>query len=111
MEGNDPSNAKPNKQFIEQMNDFCSSMGDCGSSVNYVGTQPGGKGYSATTGEQNNPLSRLGSLGNLEGIDFTERFTLGSLLKMDDANYEGGFYINANDSLNAFQAGGFKNMI
>ncbi len=49
--GNDPSSAKPSQDFTIAMNNFCTSLGDCGSSVNYVGDSPGGKGYSITTGE------------------------------------------------------------
>ena len=36
------------KKFTQQMNDFCTSLGDCGFEVNYLGNLPGGPGYLVT---------------------------------------------------------------
>lgn len=38
IEGTDPSSAKPSADFVKTMNEFCTSLGDCGHKTNYKGT-------------------------------------------------------------------------
>ncbi|MEK6800695.1 MAG: hypothetical protein AABY05_02075 [Nanoarchaeota archaeon] len=58
--------------FAKEMNDLCTSLGDCGSEVNYLGNQPGGKGYIITTKDKKDLWSNLGGLpfGDLFGGGF-----------------------------------------
>jgi len=37
VQGDDPKNVKASKKFVEQMNDLCMSLGECGTHVNYIG--------------------------------------------------------------------------
>jgi len=57
-------------EFAQKMNDFCTSLGDCGFSVNYVGDRPGGKGYSIYEEKKGTAgFLTSGLLENFGGID------------------------------------------
>jgi hypothetical protein len=80
--------------FAKQMNELCISLGDCGSSVNYVGN-PGIGGYSVSEGENSygNILNQFGTglggggIGGLLGGSISTNFL--------DANPTEGEYIQA----------------
>jgi len=98
VEGDSPESAKPSREFVNSMNEFCTSLGDCGSSISYVGSPPGGKGYSVTTGDK--ILDRFSSL-----LDVSNLFSIDSLLTgfSGDDKPIPGKYIEANQT----PAGGF----
>ncbi|MCA9485275.1 MAG: hypothetical protein KC506_00325, partial [Nanoarchaeota archaeon] len=76
VDGDTPEDAKPSQKFVEEMNNFCVSLGDCGSSVNYVGDFPGGKGYDVRTDAQGDGifgvLSTLVNIDSLFGFDIAD---------------------------------------
>ena len=37
VQGDSPKNVKASKKFVEQMNDLCISLGECGTYINYIG--------------------------------------------------------------------------
>lgn len=41
----DPNSAQPSRNFVQEMNNLCTSLGDCGTKVNYKGGIPGGLGF------------------------------------------------------------------
>ncbi len=89
------ANCECEKQtFVQQMNELCTSMGDCGLKVNYLGSQPGGKGYRVGTKDKPGVWDLLG------GTPFADLFEGGgfgigvsSLANFGDANYVYGEYI------------------
>ncbi len=90
VEGNDPDSAKPSQKFIKEMNNFCTSMGDCGSSVNYAGQLPGGKGYSASMGKNSFSLFNF-----RDSFSFTDFLNLDALTTIGDAIPKPGEYIDS----------------
>lgn len=69
-DGDEPDNAKPSDDFKNQMNSLCVSLGDCGNQVNYLNSQPGGKGYKVCTGEDGECKGGLGGIGGDSGGGF-----------------------------------------
>ena len=94
IQGTDPSSAKPSQTFVEEMNAFCSSMGDCGSSVSYTGEQPGGAGYSVrkTKGDRS-------WLGDLTAGIIPSGFDIAVAKNILDAEPTQGEYIEANNTI------------
>lgn len=92
VEGSDPESAKPSREFVQTMNEFCTSLGDCGNSVNYVGAPPGGKGYSVTTGDS--IFDRFSGI-----LDMSNLFDIQSLLVSFSGDDEPipGKYIDADE--------------
>ncbi len=91
VDGDDPDSAKPSQKFVQEMNDLCTSLGDCGTKVNYIGVPGGGKGFDVWTGE-NNGLAR-----------FTSGFDFGSFVlpHFEDANpFPGEFIFASADLIN-----------
>ncbi|MBI2452477.1 hypothetical protein HYV50_05405 [Candidatus Pacearchaeota archaeon] len=61
-----PSSPKPSRKFIQEMNEFCVSLGDCGYQVNYAGKAPAqGSGFCAYAKEEgdDNAMSNFGGQG------------------------------------------------
>ena len=90
VDGEDPGSAKASQKFLNEMNAFCTSLGDCGNSVNYVGDQPGGKGYSITQGD-----SIFDKFSGITDVSNYLSFSLNVL----DAEPTPGEYISANQTL------------
>jgi len=74
--------------FAKQMNELCTSLGDCGAEVNYVGSQGLG-GYAVSEG--NNQIKNL--LGNLNWI---QNFDPAALLDSNYADPIEGEYVHSN---------------
>src|SRR3989344_6073717 len=86
---------------------MCSSLGDCGSSVNYAGDLPVGKGYSTSMGK--NPLKQLLSFGNT--FDFTSMLGLDAMMTMGDADSKGVKPIPVEEKPGGNEKGGFGNFL
>ncbi len=78
-------------KFIEEMNDLCMSLGDCGMSVNYMGNLPGGMGYSVK--QKGSWIPKL----KLPGLLY-----LPQLLTYSEADPD--FHIDAGDSEDYFNS-------
>ncbi|MDO8459508.1 MAG: hypothetical protein Q7S74_00195 [Nanoarchaeota archaeon] len=97
VEGNDPDSTQPSQKFVSEMNNFCTSLGDCGQKVNYKGISGGIGGYdlkkcvTGTPGECRNKKPVLGASSLLGS--FTN-----SLLTFSDAVPDKTKYIDAANS-------------
>lgn len=88
VDGDDPDSAKPSQKFIQELNDFCTSLGDCGYQVNYKGTAPGAKGFNAHEKSDNPLIGLIPDMGSILG---------GATLHTEDANPTPGEFIVARD--------------
>ncbi|MBU0760380.1 MAG: hypothetical protein KJ600_01595 [Nanoarchaeota archaeon] len=95
--GNDPDTAQPSMKFVSEMSDFCTSLGDCGLKINYLGAPGGSGGFSlkkCVTEEIEGECKRKMPVFSLSSL-------LGTLInpatQMGDIQPKPGKYIDASD--------------
>lgn len=91
--GSTPDDLKPSREFVQQMNDFCTSMGDCGLEVNYVGSVGSSGGYSVSARGEDDKGGFAG-FGSLLGGGFGN-FLQQPIPHVEDANAIEGEFIQA----------------
>jgi len=124
IDGDSPGSAKASKEFVQAMNSMCVSLGDCGSSVNYKGDLPGGRGFTILVddcdGESDDPCIDKQNPGpgayarGAFNLDIQSILGIG-LVHIEDANPTPGEFIQTsgnflNDVIGNFLDDAFANL-